>query len=314
MVLHGPLEVNMTTSEKFDLNIGALVHCQDGECGKLAKVVIDPETLQVTNLIVEEGFLLKQARVFPINTVDHSGADDIYLSVKRADLGNFPEYRETEFEVPVSSRQEGFRYDGGDMLFPAYGSTYDTGLVTYKEKVRQGIMPELKVVEQGTLVINSEGVIGKLEHVITDKESGAVTDLLVRQGAIFTSELEIPASFVDRVSEDGIFVSVTNKELKDFALSRANENREKREQKQREQDVENGENILTTESELAADIMSAFMNDPRTVDSIIEVINERGVITLTGEVNSEEQREAAKEIAASYPDVVSVVNSLKIAR
>ena len=82
----------------FDFNIGAQVHCQDGQCGKLAKVVVNPDTLQVTDLIIEEGFLLKRARVFPISVVESTTAEDIYLSVHSDDLGNYREYREIEYE------------------------------------------------------------------------------------------------------------------------------------------------------------------------------------------------------------------------
>ena len=35
---------------------GDQIHCRDAQCGKLAGVIINPEELQVTGLIVESGF------------------------------------------------------------------------------------------------------------------------------------------------------------------------------------------------------------------------------------------------------------------
>jgi osmotically-inducible protein OsmY len=73
------------------------------------------------------------------------------------------------------------------------------------------------------------------------------------------------------------------------------------------------EPIFTSETELATAVTNALMADKRTKDEVIEVINERGLITLTGRVESRKSLEAAQEIAATQPGVISVVNSLKVA-
>lgn len=58
-------------------------------------------------------------------------------------------------------------------------------------------------------------------------------------------------------------------------------------------------------------VANALLEDPRTEEAIIEVANDRGVITLTGTVQSEEIRRAAEEIARDQ-GVISVVNELKV--
>ena len=60
-------------------------------------------------------------------------------------------------------------------------------------------------------------------------------------------------------------------------------------------------------------VANALLEDDRTEDAIIEVTNERGIITLTGTVDSEETRQAAEEIARDDQSVISVVNELKVA-
>lgn len=64
--------------------------------------------------------------------------------------------------------------------------------------------------------------------------------------------------------------------------------------------------------DLAAQVAMALFEDPRTSDAVIEVIDERGMITLDGEVNSAETREAAEEIARDVTGVTSVVNLLRL--
>jgi osmotically-inducible protein OsmY len=58
--------------------------------------------------------------------------------------------------------------------------------------------------------------------------------------------------------------------------------------------------------------MNALMDDPRTADAGIDAANDRGMITLTGTVDSEEARRAAEEIARDQVGVLTVVNELKV--
>lgn len=59
-------------------------------------------------------------------------------------------------------------------------------------------------------------------------------------------------------------------------------------------------------------VANALLEDPRTEEAIIDVANDRGMITLTGTVQSEEIRRAAEEIARDQQGVISVVNELKV--
>lgn len=71
---------------------------------------------------------------------------------------------------------------------------------------------------------------------------------------------------------------------------------------------------VNEEADLASQVAMALFDDPRTNEAVIEVIDERGVITLDGEVDSDETREAAEEIAREQAGVTSVVNLLRVER
>jgi len=92
---------------KYDFNIGARIHCKDGDCGKLLKVVIDPHTQRVTDLIIEKGFLLTTDRVLPVNVVEQAVGEEVSLSIPSETLSEYPEYREIEFEEPAPAVKEG---------------------------------------------------------------------------------------------------------------------------------------------------------------------------------------------------------------
>ena len=81
---------------KYDYSIGAPVYCRDGDCGRLHKVVVDPNTRQVTDLIVKRGFLLTIDRVLPVDVVERAAGEGIYLSISSEALDNYPEYRSSD--------------------------------------------------------------------------------------------------------------------------------------------------------------------------------------------------------------------------
>jgi uncharacterized protein YrrD len=201
---------------KLDINIGAQVHCRDGMVGKLVKVVVDPEQFRVTNLIVEEGILLKHARVFPISLVQTIDTNSIYLSISSEDLDSFPEYQEKEFERPA----EGWEhpdYQIDYVMFPGHSATYNSAPPMVKEKLRQGIPSGLEVVKQGTPIKNMDGVIGKLDQVTTDPATNDITYLVMQRGLVFPSWVNIPVYLVKNFNEDSILVDITEEEIERLA-------------------------------------------------------------------------------------------------
>lgn len=66
------------------------------------------------------------------------------------------------------------------------------------------------------------------------------------------------------------------------------------------------------ETAIILELGVALLVDPPTQLTVIDVNNEEGVVTLTGEVDNYEVRRVAGEIASSYPGVASAVNDLQI--
>lgn len=286
---------------EFDFKIGSSVECRDGGCGKLARVVVEPESLAVTHLIVEAGLLLKKARVFPIDIVERADETGIRLSISSETLADYPEYKEVDLEhtVPGSA--------GGGVVSTGYGPMV-TGspTVVIHEKQRLGIAEDLETVKRGTAVSNARGQVGKLEHVVADPDSGAITHLVIRQGLLFTHNTAVPIALVDQVTEEGIYLAATDEELKALPPFTGTQ-------------PANGEHIAGVDmtdpssESVAARIETALAIAPQTKDARIEVIHDRGMVTLLGEVESETTRVAAAAIAADQRGVTRVNNELKVA-
>ena len=82
---------------RFDFRIGARVHLQDGPGGLLQKVVVDPYTRRVTDLVTEKGFLQKKDRVIPVTLVEVVTPEQITLTLYSRQLRHYPEYQEEAF-------------------------------------------------------------------------------------------------------------------------------------------------------------------------------------------------------------------------
>jgi uncharacterized protein YrrD len=189
---------------EYDFNFKAEVHCRDGQCGKLTGVVVNPEALQVTDLIVESGFFMKQGRVLPLHLVERATEESIYLSISTAEVEDYPGYYVMEYDEPVT----GLEYQTAKVVTPygAYGPTEAT-VPMIRRKIREGIVSGQQVIEEGMPVNDLHNAIGKIDRVVVDGGSEKITHLVVHRGLIFKDQLSIPFSMIENIGKDRIFVS-----------------------------------------------------------------------------------------------------------
>ncbi len=69
---------------------------------------------------------------------------------------------------------------------------------------------------------------------------------------------------------------------------------------------------MTVISDVKKRVSKALAEDERTADYTIDVVDDQGIVTLTGAVDSEDVSAAAAEIAEAQEGVVEVVNDIEI--
>lgn len=309
--------------QTFDFAIGTHVYCQDGECGKLTRVVVDPNTLEMKELVVEKGVLFKKARVLPMTIVASASVEEIQLAIHQDELENFPPYTEEEYQVitDVDTRWPAYQEVLPNELAlqmmsnPDLQTRIDAPLL--QEKIYQNPIDHLAVLKRGTPIYTLDGEVGKLDRVITDSNSEQITHIIVRQGVLFVEYLPVPVSLVQEVRKNGIHLATYREGLSGLKQINWSENRHSSyRDKVYEQKISAGmtkeADILSEELALRAVVANTISEDPQTKNAVIEVINEHGVITLVGTVANGKTREAAEEIAAAHEGVISVINALKV--
>ena len=181
---------------------GADVSCADGNCGKLGRVIIDPNAWTVTHIVVEPKHGHAAGRLVPFARYDPT-ADGIGLHCTLSEFESLDPAEETRSE----------RISGGppalDSLLSAtrgeawFGTSSGVAgkpeTVTY-ERLPSGGMP----VRSGVTVQATDGLIGQVDGLVVDPGKGQVTHLLLQEGHLWgRKELAIPVGSVDFFDEDG---------------------------------------------------------------------------------------------------------------
>lgn len=192
----------------YDFNFKAEVHCQDGPCGKLAGLVVDPDTLQVTALILENGFFVKQDWILPLHLLEDVTEERLYLAVNTTAVEDYPGYHVTEYDEPATALE----LQSANVV-TAYGtySPLETAIPMIRRKVREGIAPGQQVIEAGMPVNGPHNTLGQVDRVVVDRGTKKIIQLVVTRGLIFKDQVTIPNSVIEYIDEERIFLSDMHK-------------------------------------------------------------------------------------------------------
>jgi uncharacterized protein YrrD len=315
----------------FVLHIGVPVRCYDEQCGNLARIAFRSENCQVTDLVLEEGMLLKHSRVLPFSTIQRATFDELEIAVNGEELEKYPEFRETVVDIVPEGAQAGPALVQGS----PYGlATSSPAVPTVRQKIIEGVDDNLDLLDKITPIKSGETTIGKVRGLVVDSASGMITHVLVHKGTIFVDEFWLPITKISRISSKGVFASVTDDEIKeliqnaDMPVDEWNQMPTEAtldtsefpsdpplyesEPPLYEREKPKSETIINNDATLSMQISDALLDNPQTKEAVIEVINDRGVIRLLGTVKDIHTKKAAEEIAKVSPGVISVMNEIVV--
>jgi uncharacterized protein YrrD len=190
--------------------------------GRIDRVVIDPNSKEVTHLVVKKGFLFTKDKVVPIDEVVTASEDRVVLDSKRETPDDYPDFEETHY-IPAKDKRPETPGDDSETSKLAWyypmpraawwrlemGSYPGYGEPPYVRRTDRNI-PEGKVpLEEGAKVLSKDGShVGDVERVFTDEDEQRVTHLLIAKGLLSKSRKLIPSMWVDTVTEKRVRLSV----------------------------------------------------------------------------------------------------------
>ncbi|MHB1295194.1 MAG: BON domain-containing protein [Anaerolineae bacterium] len=278
-----------------DYRIGASVVCNDGRCGRLVRLVVNPQTQEITGIVVEKGFLLTRDTVVPADAVESADKDEVCLSISGEQLQALPAFSEVDYETLLTEfpRTDEERAEAAKRLAPegsarptpggAFYATPVAARVGYHVSV--GVEQGRIVIGRGTTVMRAGEEVGTVDHVLVNPATDTISHLVIDQD-IPGGPIVVPVEMVREVSNDAVLLRAEGEALS--ALPRY---------QPREPDE--------IETDLKARLAASGL-DIRGVGVHVE----QGVVYLTGTAATQSDIQEIIEAARAIPGVIDVENQL----
>src|SRR5258706_5467137 len=196
-----------------------VVDANGQQVGSLERVVLNPESKLVTDLVIRTGTLFnKTDKVIPVEFIAETTENQIVLSRKARELESFPPFEERYLidvdddtdQKPVDVPPVVYGNPGfGPMVVPAPGEQFVT-------QIDQNIPHGTVAMKEGAKVITADGKhVGNVERVLADASMDQVTNLEISKG-IFNKEWRlIPMKWVKSMGEDEVRLRVNEDSIDD---------------------------------------------------------------------------------------------------
>lgn len=201
---------------------GADVYSARGEkLGTLSRVVIDPNTREVTHVVAERGFLSTTSKIIPIEKVNPENQERITLLSADPNLDDFDDFEDTNYvqvddtEIPPDEVATSYWYppvnyawwrSGMQMAYPP--------MPVYTLRASQNIPEGTIALEEGARVLSTDDKqVGNIEQLIVDPEDHRVTHFVVSEGLLFKDRKLVPVLWIASIGEEQVRLSVSSRTL-----------------------------------------------------------------------------------------------------
>jgi uncharacterized protein YrrD len=199
---------------------GASVVTANGEnVGTIDRVVINPETQEVSHLVVRQGFLFTEDRVLPIEMVETANADQVRLRAE-CDLEDLPLFEESYYAsyegVPGEPAYATTDYARPYYWYPPVGGAwvgytpgYGSPATNHPLRTERNIPDGTVALKEGARVVDADGdQVGTIERIFIDDQTQQTTHLLISEGWLFTTKKVVPSNWIESVTDEEVQLNV----------------------------------------------------------------------------------------------------------
>jgi sporulation protein YlmC with PRC-barrel domain len=183
-----------------EIPLKAKVQCSDSPCGKSTNVILNRDTHQVTHVAIEDKKLPDNpTRLVPIDNVASTTQEQITLNCTRDEVTHMEPFIISQV---IQETGSGMAYATGTSEYVVDDTGYD---VVNMEQVPAGEM----ALDPGMKIIASDHTVGKLDELVLDPQSGAITHLQMREGHLWgKKDVAIPVADVDFTDGETIYLTI----------------------------------------------------------------------------------------------------------
>ncbi len=181
----------------------ARVDCSDGIAGFITYMIANPESRQITHLVVKNIRPPFRESLVPVEQVEATSPEWIQLKCSLNELDKMEPF---EYESYVRSDELGMIPQPYDLL--ALGTTSATDAM-YDQMIFRNIPQGEMAVRRGARVEATDGYVGRVDELLVSSHTLEVTHLVLIERHVFQRrEITIPVSQIDHVDEDTIFLKL----------------------------------------------------------------------------------------------------------
>jgi uncharacterized membrane protein len=185
-----------------EIPVNVPVECSDGRVGESTNLIVDPVKLVVTHVVVLDNSFPPVERLVTIDHIVETSPEKIRLGCTKHALANMERFVEKHY---IKNEQAS---STGSLMHP-YATPVESGYLRIEE---QHIPPGELAVQRGMRVLATDGDVGAVGELLLDPESGKITHIILLEGHVLgDSEIALPLSAIDHVSDDGIFLKLDRK-------------------------------------------------------------------------------------------------------
>jgi uncharacterized protein YrrD len=178
--------------------------------GILDRVVIDPRTGRITDIVVRRGFLLVTDKVVPVGLVQSATRDRIIL-LPIANFDTLPDFETSNYVTAdqwnvTTSEVIPIYWNppiGTTAGYPFFIEPYDR--VEVEKNIPQGTI----ALKEGAKVYNADGQhVGDVVRVFYDPETNQMTHILMQHGLLTKEKKLIPANWIMKIFPERVDLAV----------------------------------------------------------------------------------------------------------
>ena len=212
----------------MQVQLGQDVYGSDNKkVGSVDRLVIDPRTKEVKQLVVGKGFFTHEDKLVDLAMVDYVGNEGVVLNVPSSTVHDLPGYVKEEVVVrtrpeDLADRPLGYAAGtGGEEILlgtpnvgrgyeGASGSFYDPAPINPPiVETEQNIPGGDVTIGKGAELVSSDGQnLGKVQEVFLD-DRGNTTGFLIESGHIRQHHFSIPIDWVGEIDDNKVHLNVT---------------------------------------------------------------------------------------------------------
>jgi hypothetical protein len=277
----------MADDTRFEIRTGALVRATDGEVGRIDGVIVNPETGEVSGLVVRARFQVGNDLLIPVEAIGDAVEDLVQLRLSMDDLADLPPLNRHNFTRPSPEWPLPAGRDAESVLVRQPGPPVRDGLRSTRPDQLIDLSGDVKL-RPGQSVVNAEGEVGPLDLVLVDATTGQVSCIVVRVGGLGGQGTLVPTDLISGIRGDEIVLDATRDRLAQLPEYRPDD-------------------AIT---DTVQGLLWYRSNLPESEVRYVTVRTVNGVVELSGYAATERGRAAIEALVRSATGVLDVKNSL----